>query len=52
MKQKLHDEASRQMYWKKREQELDARKQEAEEKKAKYAGAGMKYTAIAMSNRS
>lgn len=47
----VEDRAKKQMYWAKRTQELETRKQEAEERKKKFAGVGMKYTALAMSNR-
>lgn len=47
----VEDRAKKQAYWAKRTQELEQRKQEAEERKKKFAGVGMKYTALAMSNR-
>ncbi|RLN98326.1 hypothetical protein BBJ28_00005135 [Nothophytophthora sp. Chile5] len=47
----VEDRAKKQAYWTKRTQELEQRKQEAEERKKKFAGVGMKYTALAMSNR-
>ncbi|UIZ27436.1 hypothetical protein KXD40_005745 [Peronospora effusa] len=47
----VEDRAKKQVYWAKRTQELEQRKQEAEERKKKFAGVGMKYTALAMSNR-
>ena len=50
-RQTIEDKAKRQVYWKQRTDELEARKQEAEERKKRFASAGMKYTAIAMSNR-
>jgi hypothetical protein len=39
-------------YFKNREQELQAREKANAERKAKYAAGGMKYTALAMANRS
>ncbi|GLE05981.1 hypothetical protein PINS_up015192 [Pythium insidiosum] len=50
-RQMIADRAQKQAYWAQRTQELEDRKREAEERKQKFAGAGMKYTAIAMSNR-
>jgi hypothetical protein len=47
----VEDRAKKQAYWAKRTQELEQRKQDAEERKKKFAGAGMKYTALAMANR-
>ncbi|KAG1706484.1 hypothetical protein DVH05_001633 [Phytophthora capsici] len=47
----VEDRAKKQAYWAKRTEELEQRKQEAEERKKKFAGVGMKYTALAMSNR-
>lgn len=47
----VEDRAKKQVYWTKRTQELEQRKQEAEERKKKFAGVGMKYTALAMSSR-
>ncbi|KAL7687154.1 hypothetical protein Plhal304r1_c024g0083731 [Plasmopara halstedii] len=47
----VEDHAKKQVYWAKRAQELEKRKQEAEERKKKFSGVGMKYTALAMSNR-
>ncbi|ETK96488.1 hypothetical protein F441_00867 [Phytophthora nicotianae CJ01A1] len=47
----VEDRAKKQAYWAKRTQELEQRKQEAEERKKKFAGVGMKYTALAMANR-
>jgi hypothetical protein len=38
-------------YFKKRQEEIEAREKEAKEKKQKFASNGMKYTAIAMANR-
>jgi hypothetical protein len=38
-------------YFKKREEEIKEREKRAKEMKSKYAGAGMKYTAQAMANR-
>lgn len=47
----LEDRAQKQAYWAKRTQELEDRKRDAEERKKRFAGAGMKYTALAMSSR-
>ncbi|CAI5731838.1 unnamed protein product [Peronospora destructor] len=47
----VEDRAKKQVYWAKRTLELEQRKQEAEERKKQFAGVGMTYTALAMSNR-
>ncbi|OQR99743.1 hypothetical protein ACHHYP_04650 [Achlya hypogyna] len=52
LKQMVKDQANKQAYWHKRQQELKQREAEAEERKKKVGVAGMKYTAIAMANRS
>ncbi|OQS04316.1 hypothetical protein THRCLA_20913 [Thraustotheca clavata] len=52
LKQMVKDQANKQAYWHKRQQELKAREKEAEERKKKIGASGMKYTAIAMANRS
>jgi len=49
--QVLQDRAQKQVYWTKRTLELEDRKRDAEERKKRFAGAGMKYTALAMSSR-
>ncbi|KAF4315882.1 hypothetical protein G195_010530 [Phytophthora kernoviae 00238/432] len=51
LRKMVEDRSKKQVYWAKRTQELEQRKQEAEERKKKFAGVGMKYTALAMSNR-
>lgn len=51
-RQMLEEKAKKQAYWSKRSEELEERKREAEERKKQFAGAGLKYTAIALSNRS
>lgn len=48
----VEEKAKKQAYWAKRTQELEDRKREAEEKKKQFAGSGLKYTAIALANRS
>ncbi|TYZ62021.1 hypothetical protein PybrP1_011522 [[Pythium] brassicae (nom. inval.)] len=48
----LEEKAQKQAYWSKRTEELEERKREAEERKKQFAGTGLKYTAIALSNRS
>lgn len=48
----VEERAKKQAYWAKRTQELEDRKREAEERKKQFAGAGLKYTAIALANRS
>uniref|UniRef100_K3X3Z1 PH domain-containing protein n=1 Tax=Globisporangium ultimum (strain ATCC 200006 / CBS 805.95 / DAOM BR144) TaxID=431595 RepID=K3X3Z1_GLOUD len=47
----VEDKAKKQAYWAKRTQELEDRKRNAEERKKQFSGAGLKYTAIAMTNR-
>lgn len=47
----LDERAQKQAYWAKRTQDLEDRKRDAEERKKRFAGAGMKYTALAMSSR-
>ena len=51
MKQRVQEVAEKQKYWMQRKADLALRKAEAEEKKKRLGGVGMKYTAIAMSNR-
>lgn len=51
LRQLMEDKAKKQAYWLKRTQELNDRKQEAQEKKQRFASAGLKYTAIAMASR-
>ncbi|KDO27760.1 hypothetical protein SPRG_20398 [Saprolegnia parasitica CBS 223.65] len=51
LKQMVKDQAAKQAYWHKRQQELKQREIEAEERKKKVGANGMKYTAIAMANR-
>lgn len=48
----LEEKAKKQAYWAKRTEELEERKREAEERKKKFADAGLKYTAVALANRS
>ncbi|TMW57422.1 hypothetical protein Poli38472_003347 [Pythium oligandrum] len=48
----VEERSKKQAYWAQRTQELEDRKKEAEERKKQFAGAGMKYTANAMINRS
>lgn len=52
LKDMVAEKAKQQKYWHQREADLTTRELAAEERKKKYAGAGMKYTAVAMSNRS
>lgn len=48
----VENKAQKQAYWAKRTQELEERKQEAEKRKQQIGGGvGLKYTAIAMSQR-
>ncbi|KAF0690411.1 Aste57867_18143 [Aphanomyces stellatus] len=51
LKQMVKDQANKQQYWMKRQQELKQREKEAEERKKKVGAVGMKYTAQAMANR-
>lgn len=51
LRQLMEDKAKKQAYWLRRTQELNDRKQEAQEKKQRFASAGLKYTAIAMASR-
>ncbi|KAF1333641.1 hypothetical protein FI667_g2675, partial [Globisporangium splendens] len=51
LRKMVEDKAKKQAYWAKRTQELEERKRDAEERKKQFSGAGLKYTAIAMTNR-
>jgi hypothetical protein len=47
----IEERNKKQAYWAQRTQELEDRKKDAEERKKQFTGAGMKYTALAMSSR-
>lgn len=48
----IEERKQKQAYWTQRTQELEDRKRDAEDRKKQFAGTGMKYTALAMANRS
>ncbi|ETV88981.1 hypothetical protein H257_00399 [Aphanomyces astaci] len=51
LKQMVKDQANKQAYWMKRQTEMKQREKEAEERKKKVGAVGMKFTAMAMANR-
>lgn len=51
LRKMLDERAKKQAYWTQRTEALQERQGEAEERKKRFSGVGMKYTAIAMANR-